>query len=49
MQMIFVAALPRHIEDAIGMTVALTKVWLKHGDIPAEMNRQIRIYVEDKQ
>lgn len=38
-----------HIEDAIGMTVAWTKVWLKHGDIPAEMNRQIRIYVEDKQ
>ena len=38
-----------HIEDAIGMTAAWTKVWLKHGDIPAEMNRQIRIYVEDKQ
>lgn len=38
-----------HIEDAIGMTAAWTKVWLQHGDIPAEMDRQIRIYMEDKQ
>lgn len=37
-----------HIEDAIGLTAAWTKVWLQHGDIPAEMDRQIRIYMEDK-
>ena len=37
-----------HIEEAIEMTTAWTKVWLQHGDIPAEMNRQIRVYMEDR-
>lgn len=38
-----------HIDEAIGMTTAWTKVWLQHGDIPAEMDRQIRIYMGEKQ
>lgn len=33
-----------HIDEAIAMTVAWTKVWLADGDIPAEMDRQIQVY-----
>lgn len=35
-----------HIEEAIEKTVAWTKVWLSGGDIPAEMDREIRAYRE---
>lgn len=34
-----------HIEEAVQMTADWTKVWLKHGDVPAEMDREIRIYL----
>lgn len=34
-----------HIDEAIANTVAWTKVWLKHGNIPAEMDRQIKEYL----
>lgn len=37
-----------HIDEAIDMTVAWTKVWLSHGDIPEEMDRQIRIYMGEE-
>lgn len=33
-----------HISQAIEKTVEWTRVWLKGGDIPAEMDRQILIY-----
>ena len=33
-----------HISQAIENTVEWTRVWLKGGDIPAEMDRQILIY-----
>lgn len=35
-----------HIGEAVEKTVEWTQVWLSGGDIPAEMNRQIRIYAE---
>ena len=38
-----------HIDEAIKMTVDWTKVWLNKGDIPAEMNREIRVYLGENQ
>lgn len=35
-----------HIEDAVEKTVEWTKVWLSGGDVPAEMDRQIKAYLE---
>ena len=35
-----------HIQDAIEKTCEWTKVWLSGGDIPQEMDRQIREFVE---
>lgn len=37
-----------HITEAIEKTVEWTRVWLNGGDIPAEMDREIREYVEGK-
>lgn len=37
-----------HIDEAIGMTVDWTKVWLAKGDIPAEMDREISLYLGGK-
>ena len=38
--------LPRwHIEEAVERTVEWTRVWMAGGDIPAEMDRQIQIYL----
>lgn len=31
------------------MTVDWTKVWLNKGDIPAEMDREIRVYLGENQ
>lgn len=36
-----------HIGEAIEQTVAWTRVWLSGGDIPAEMDREIKAYLED--
>ncbi len=38
-----------HIGDAVKKTVEWTKVWTAGGDIPAEMDREIREYMEDAQ
>lgn len=38
-----------HIDEAIKMTVDWTKVWLNKGDIPAEMDREIRVYLGENQ
>ena len=35
-----------HIQEAIERTVKWTKVWIQGGDVPNEMNRQIREYLE---
>lgn len=35
-----------HIEEAIEKTVEWTRVWLRGGDIPAEMDRQIEVYLK---
>ena len=35
-----------HIREAIEKTVAWTKVWMQGGDIPSEMDRQIKEYLE---
>lgn len=35
-----------HITDAVEKTVEWTRVWMEHGDIPAEMDRQIAQYME---
>lgn len=35
-----------HIEDAVNMTVAWTKVWIQNGDIPSEMDREIKLFME---
>ena len=37
-----------HMEDAVEKTVQWTKVYFEKGDIPAEMDRQIRLYEEHK-
>jgi len=34
-----------HIEEAVEHTMEWTKVWMESGDIPAEMDRQIQIYL----
>lgn len=34
-----------HIQEAIGKTVEWSRVWLSDGDIPGEMDRQIRAYM----
>lgn len=38
-----------HIDEAIKMTVDWTKVWMNKGDIPAEMDREIRVYLGENQ
>lgn len=38
-----------HIGEAIQKTVEWTKVWRSGGDVPGEMDRQIRIYMEEAQ
>lgn len=37
-----------HIEEAVQMTADWTKVWLNHGDVPAEMDREIRKYLGEE-
>ena len=37
-----------HIPEAIEKTVAWTRVWKQNGNIPAEMDRQIQEYLEDR-
>ena len=37
-----------HIAQAVEKTVEWTRVWLSGGDIPAEMDREIHKYLEDK-
>lgn len=37
-----------HIGQAVEQTVAWTRVWLSNGDVPAEMDREIRDYMGDK-
>lgn len=37
-----------HITEAIEQVVAWTRVWLAGGDIPMEMDREIRVYLEGK-
>lgn len=36
-----------HIEQAVEHTAAWTRVWLSGGDIPAEMDREIKIFMEE--
>lgn len=36
-----------HINQAVEKTVEWTRVWLSGGEIPAEMDRQIRLYMEE--
>lgn len=38
-----------HIDEAVEQTVAWSRVWLSGGDIPAEMDREIMEYLEEKQ
>lgn len=38
-----------HIDEAVEQTVAWSRVWLADGDIPAEMDREIKEYLEGKQ
>lgn len=38
-----------HIEEAIGQTVAWTKVYFEKGDIPEEMDREIEVFCGGKQ
>lgn len=35
-----------HIEEAVARTVDWTKVWLSGGDVPAEMDREIKEFLE---
>jgi len=37
-----------HIDQVVEKTVEWTKVWLSGGDIPAEMDREIREYMESR-
>lgn len=37
-----------HIGEAVEKTVEWTRAWLDHGDIPAEMDREIKGYLEGK-
>lgn len=36
-----------HMDEAVEKTAEWTKVWLAGGDIPAEMDRQIALYMEE--
>ena len=36
-----------HMEEAIQKTVEWSRVWLSGGNIPAEMDRQIAVYMEE--
>ena len=36
-----------HMDEAIARTVDWTKVWLTAGDIPAEMDREIKLFMEN--
>ena len=36
-----------HMEEAIQKTVEWSRVWLSSGNIPAEMDRQIAVYMEE--
>lgn len=36
-----------HMDEAVERTAEWTKVWLAGGDIPAEMDRQIALYMEE--
>lgn len=36
-----------HVDKCMEMTVEFSKTWLSGGDIPAEMDREIRIFLED--
>lgn len=38
-----------HIEEAVAHTVEWTRVWMAGGDIPAEMDRQIKLYWEGEE
>lgn len=35
-----------HIEECMKMTTKFSKVWLSHGDIPAEMDKEIKEFLE---
>lgn len=35
-----------HIDEAVERTIEWTKVWMEHGDITTEMNRQIEAYIK---
>ena len=35
-----------HIAECMEMTCKFSKVWLAHGDIPAEMDREIKEFME---
>ena len=37
-----------HIDEAVGMTCAWTKVWQAGGDVPGEMDREIEIFLKDR-
>lgn len=37
-----------HIDEAVQKTAEWTRVWLAGGDIPAEMERQVHVYMEDE-
>lgn len=36
-----------HMDKCMAMTVDFSKIWLSGGDIPAEMDREIRIFLEN--
>lgn len=36
-----------HIDEAVEQTVTWNQVWLSGGDIPAEMDREIKVYTEE--
>lgn len=36
-----------HIEECMEMTTRFSKVWLKNGDIPAEMDKEIKEFLEE--
>ena len=38
-----------HIDEAIVKTVEWTRVWLTGGDIPGEMDRQIKEYMGEEE
>lgn len=36
-----------HMDECMKMTVQFSKVWLAKGDIPAEMDKEIKLFMED--